>query len=163
MIYENLTDAELIREADGQGGLIKALSERLDMRQVVHMTAFEEQAFFMRACGQTTHKSNPAQAEMYRNLISEEFGELCEAEVAADTVEEFDAVLDLIVVLIGYGLSRGWPMNEGWAEVIRSNMAKIDPKTGMVLRRADGKILKPEGWTPPDLDSLLDPAQGELF
>ena len=163
MIYDNLTNEELIREAEGQGGLIKALSERLDMRQQPHMTAFEEQAFFMQACGQTTYKNNPAQADMYRNLISEELDELGAAEVAADEVEEFDAVLDLIVVLIGYGLSRGWPMSEGWDEVIRSNMAKIDPKTGMVLRRADGKILKPEGWTPPDLDSLLDPAQRELF
>jgi predicted HAD superfamily Cof-like phosphohydrolase len=163
MIYDNLTDDELIREADGQGGLIKALSERLDMRQQPHMTAFEEQAFFMQACGQTTHKGNPAQADMYRNLISEEFAELREAEVDEDTVEEFDAVLDLIVVLIGYGLSRGWPMNEGWAEVMRSNMAKIDPYSGTVRRREDGKILKPEGWTPPDLASLLNPAQGELF
>ena len=163
MIYDNLTDDELIRQADGQSGLIKALSERLEMRQAVHMTAFEEQAFFMRACGQTTHGANASQAEMYRGLVNEEFTELCEAELVEDTVEEFDAVLDMIVVLIGYGLSRGWPMNEGWAEVIRSNMAKIDPATGTVRRRDDGKILKPEGWTPPDLDSLLNPAQRELF
>lgn len=163
MIYDNLTDNELIRQADGQSGLIKALSERLEIRQTAHMTAFEEQAFFMQACGQTTHKHNQAQADMYDNLIDEEFSELASASEASDEVEEFDAVLDLIVVLIGYGLSRGWPMNEGWAEVIRSNMAKIDPKTGMVLRRADGKILKPEGWTPPDLSSLLDPAQQKLF
>jgi hypothetical protein len=32
-----------------------------------------------------------------------------------------------------------------------------------VRRREDGKILKPEGWTPPDLASLLHPAQRELF
>lgn len=158
MIYENLSDAELIRQADGQGGLIKALSERLDMRQQPQ-SVFHDQAFFMRACGQTTSKPNPEQAKMYRGLISEEFGELCEAEVAEDTVEEFDAVLDLLVVLIGYGLSRGWPMVEGWEEVMRSNMAKIDPKTGMVNKRADGKILKPEGWTPPDLAEVLEQYQ----
>jgi predicted HAD superfamily Cof-like phosphohydrolase len=163
MTYDHLTDSELIREADGQSGLIKALSERLEMKQQPHMTAFEEQAFFMRACGQTTHRDNSDQAEMYRGLINEELTELCEAELVEDTVEEFDAVLDMIVVLIGYGLSRGWPMNEGWAEVMRSNMAKIDPRTGAVRRRDDGKILKPEGWTPPDLSSLLNPAQGELF
>ena len=163
MIYDSLTDDELIREADGQSGLIKALSERLEMRQHHHMTAFEEQAFFMRACGQTTAVDNAAQAEMYHTLIGEEFAELGEAELVNDEVEEFDAVLDLIVVLIGYGLSRGWPMNEGWAEVIRSNMAKIDPKTGRVNKRDDGKILKPAGWTPPDLASLLNPAQREMF
>jgi hypothetical protein len=32
MIYENLTDDELIRAADGHAGLVKALSERLEMR-----------------------------------------------------------------------------------------------------------------------------------
>ena len=163
MIYDNLTDDELIRQADGQSGLIKALSERLEMRQAPTMTAFEEQAFFMQACGQTTHGANHQQSMMYSDLIEEERKEMMDARLANDEIEEFDAVLDQIVVLIGYGLSRGWPMNEGWAEVVRSNMAKIDPKTGTVLRRADGKILKPEGWTPPDLDSLLNPAQSELF
>lgn len=32
MIYENLTDQELLRIADGQAGLIQALAERLEMR-----------------------------------------------------------------------------------------------------------------------------------
>lgn len=163
MTYDHLTDDELIREADGQGGLIKALSERLDMKQNQPMTAFEEQAFFMRACGQTTNEHNRAQAEMYADLIEEERVEMLEAQDRGDEVEEFDAVLDQIVVLIGYGLSRGWPMNEGWAEVVRSNMAKIDPVTGAVRRREDGKILKPEGWTPPNLEALLNSPQRELF
>lgn len=158
MIYENLTDDELIRQADGQGGLIKALSERLDMRQQPQ-SVFHDQAFFMRACGQTTSEINPDQSAMYRGLINEEFTELCEAELVEDEVEEFDAVLDLLVVLIGYGLSRGWPMLAGWDEVVRSNMAKIDPKTGKVTKRADGKILKPEGWTPPDLAEVLEQYQ----
>ena len=163
MIYDNLTDAELIREADGHSGLVKALSERLDMRQKAPMSVFEEQGFFMRACGQTTGMNNYDQFELYNELIQEELGELYAGQSDDNEVEEFDAVLDLIVVLIGYGHSRGWPMDAGWAEVMRSNMAKIDPATGAVRRRADGKILKPEGWTPPDLDSLIHPAQRELF
>lgn len=158
MIYDNLTDSELIRQADGQGGLIKALSERLDMRQQPQ-SVFHDQAFFMRACGQTTTDINPAQSVMYRALIEEEMRELKVAELQADEVEEFDAVLDLLVVLIGYGLSRGWPMLAGWEEVMRSNMAKIDPKTGTVTKRADGKILKPESWTPPALADVIETYQ----
>jgi predicted HAD superfamily Cof-like phosphohydrolase len=158
MIYENLSDAELIRQADGQGGLIKALSERLDMRQQP-LSVFHDQAFFMRACGQTTTDTNPAQSKLYRALIEEEMRELKVAEVQENEVEEFDAVLDLLVVLIGYGLSRGWPMLAGWEEVMRSNMAKIDVLTGTVRKREDGKILKPEGWTPPDLAEVLDQYQ----
>jgi predicted HAD superfamily Cof-like phosphohydrolase len=158
MIYDNLTDKELIRQADGQQGLIKALSERLEMRQQPQ-SVFHDQAFFMRACGQTTTEINPAQAKLYRSLIEEEMRELKVAEVQADEVEEFDAVLDLLVVLIGYGLSRGWPMLAGWDEVVRSNMAKIDPRTGVVNKREDGKVLKPEGWTPPALADVLEQYQ----
>jgi hypothetical protein len=34
-------------------------------------------------------------------------------------------------------------------------MAKIDPETGKVRKRSDGKILKPAGWEPPKLDEVL--------
>jgi hypothetical protein len=43
MIYDNLTDDELIREADGHSGLIKALSERLEMRQRMYRDLLEEE------------------------------------------------------------------------------------------------------------------------
>lgn len=42
-----------------------------------------------------------------------------------------------------------------WDEVRRSNMDKIDPATGEVMRRADGKITKPDGWLPPQLETLV--------
>ncbi len=154
MIYENLSDDELIREADGHSGLVKALSERLEMRQRPQ-SVFHDQAAFMRACGQATTLFDAAQVDMYKGLIAEEYAELRQAYALNDEIEQFDAVLDLIVVLIGFGLSQGWPMPEGWAEVMRSNFAKVDPVTGKVRKREDGKILKPEGWTPPDLKSVL--------
>jgi predicted HAD superfamily Cof-like phosphohydrolase len=161
MIYENLSDAELIREADGHSGLVKALSERLEMR-LRPQSVFHEQAAFMRACGQTTTEFNAEQVELYRHLIAEEYAELRHAYALDDTVEQFDAALDLIVVLIGFGLSQGWPMPEGWAEVMRSNFAKVDPLTGKVRKREDGKILKPDGWEPPDLKAVLS-RPAELF
>jgi predicted HAD superfamily Cof-like phosphohydrolase len=39
-----------------------------------------------------------------------------------------------------------------WKEVHRSNMAKLE---GGVRKREDGKILKPEGWTPPDVEGVM--------
>lgn len=35
--------------------------------------------------------------------------------------------------------------------VHEANMAKRDPKTKKFIHREDGKIIKPEGWTPPDV------------
>jgi predicted HAD superfamily Cof-like phosphohydrolase len=34
---------------------------------------------------------------------------------------------------------------------MRTNFAKIDAETGKVRKREDGKVLKPEGWQPPNL------------
>jgi predicted HAD superfamily Cof-like phosphohydrolase len=42
-----------------------------------------------------------------------------------------------------------------WKEVLRTNLAKIDPASGKVIKREDGKVLKPEGWTPPKLADFL--------
>jgi hypothetical protein len=58
MIYDNLTDDELIREADGQSGLIKALSERLEMRQRMYRDLLEEER-------DPAKPLTPAQREMF--------------------------------------------------------------------------------------------------
>jgi predicted HAD superfamily Cof-like phosphohydrolase len=50
---------------------------------------------------------------------------------------------------------KGYDVQKAWDEVLRSNMAKVDRVTGKVNRREDGKILKPEGWTPPDLTKFV--------
>lgn len=119
------------------------------------MSVFDDQAKFMQACGQTVGEYNPLQFELYFSLIKEEFFELRNAHEHGGDVEIFDALLDIIVVCIGAGHSLGLPMQAGWEEVVRSNMAKVDPTTGLVRKREDGKILKPEGWTPPALDKLI--------
>ena len=38
-----------------------------------------------------------------------------------------------------------------WQEVLKTNLAKIDSSTGKVIKREDGKVLKPQGWEPPNL------------
>ena len=125
---------------------------------ILREKVFHDVAKFMLACDHRIKDQHTW--ELYWNLCGEEINERMTAD---SLVSELDGIIDSIWVLIGYGLSRGWPMNEGWAEVARSNMAKIDPTTGAVLRRSDGKILKPEGWTPPDLESILNPPQMDLF
>jgi predicted HAD superfamily Cof-like phosphohydrolase len=50
---------------------------------------------------------------------------------------------------------KGYDADGAWNEVLRSNMRKLDPKTQKAIRREDGKILKPEGWRPPDLTKFV--------
>ena len=84
--------------------------------------------------------------KMRMRLITEEYRELLAAVDDLDFAESIDAVADLIYVAIGLGITMGVDLGPIWDEVHRSNMAKAG---GPV--RDDGKQLKPEGWTPPDI------------
>jgi predicted HAD superfamily Cof-like phosphohydrolase len=116
---------------------------------------FKDQTTFMNACGQTTDKWHRAQFEMYLDLIREEHSELTEAVTNEDSVEVLDALVDILVVTIGAIHSAGWDAEGAWKEVMATNFAKIDKGTGKVRKREDGKVLKPQGWEPPNLKPFL--------
>jgi predicted HAD superfamily Cof-like phosphohydrolase len=87
-------------------------------------------------------------------LITEEFHEYVDAEICNDKVLVADALADLLYVIHGCALEYGIPLDLVFAEVHRSNMAKLGPD-GKPLLRPDGKILKPDGWTPPNIAGIL--------
>ena len=116
---------------------------------------FRDQEKFMRACDQSVDKFDEKQFSMYIKLIDEEHQELLEATLAEDSVEQLDALIDILVVTIGAIHSMGADAEGAWKEVMRTNFAKIDHNTGKVRKREDGKVLKPVGWTPPDLKPFV--------
>lgn len=116
---------------------------------------FRDQEKFMRASDQTVGELNQQQFEMYLNLIAEETQELAVALDAGDRIETLDALLDMIVVIIGAIHSGGYDAEGGWKEVMGTNLAKIDKETGKVRKREDGKVLKPVGWVPPNLEPFV--------
>lgn len=116
---------------------------------------FKDQERFMTACDQTVNHYNTDQFELYHNLIAEEFAELNAAVTQGDKDEQLDALIDILVVTIGAIHSMGADGEGAWNEVMRTNFAKIDPVTGKVRKREDGKVLKPEGWTPPNLSKFI--------
>lgn len=116
---------------------------------------FRDQEKFMRACDQTVGEVNEQQFDLYKNLIEEEFNELTTAELANNRVEQLDALIDILVVTIGAIHSMGAEAEGAWKEVMKTNFAKIDHETGKVRKREDGKVLKPLGWTPPDLSQFI--------
>lgn len=117
--------------------------------------AFRDQEKFMRACDQSVGKFNKDQFELYKNLIEEEFNELTQAELAGNQLEQLDALIDILVVTVGAIHSMGADAEGAWKEVMTTNFAKIDKETGKVRKREDGKVLKPVGWVPPDLNPYL--------
>jgi len=115
---------------------------------------FRDQAKFMTACDQTVNKTNSNQYTLYLNLIKEEVKELAEAISADDTVEQLDALIDILVVTIGAIHSAGFDAEGAWKEVMSTNFAKIG-KDGKVRKREDGKVLKGPDWVPPNLKQFI--------
>ena len=116
---------------------------------------FRDQEKFMKACDQSVNEFNKDQFNLYVTLIEEEANELADAITAHDEVETVDALIDILVVTIGALHSMGADAEGAWKEVMATNFAKIDRDTGKVRKRDDGKVLKPVGWTPPDLKPYL--------
>ena len=113
---------------------------------------FKDIDTFQTACDQ---ESSEANYKMYLSLIDEEVGELVDAVAANDTVEQLDALVDILVVTMGAIRAGGFDGEGAWKEVMDTNFAKIDPVTGKVRKREDGKVLKPEGWKAPELAPFI--------
>ena len=94
--------------------------------------------------------------ELRIKLLREEVEEYAEAARAGDMVEILDALADIGYILAGTIINHGmqYIYDDAFNEVHRSNMAKL--VDGKVLRREDGKVMKPEGWTPPQLAQFLN-------
>jgi predicted HAD superfamily Cof-like phosphohydrolase len=105
--------------------------------------------------GASFDDANETDADLGAKLVVEEFAELMQAYLAGDKVELADAAADLIWVTCGLMVRLGIDLDPVWTEVLISNHAKLG---GPV--REDGKLLKPEGWTPPDIAGALERGRG---
>ena len=118
------------------------------------MNSYDVVKIFMDACDQKDVGFS-GQSDLYVKLVEEEFSELIHAYLNRDMVEIADACADLKWVIEGLEHSLGIPQQKVWDEVARSNLNKIS-NTGKVLKRDDGKVIKPEGWKPPNIKSILE-------
>lgn len=112
---------------------------------------FEYVRQFMVAGDQPVDGSDPSLLPLYGKLIAEEYAEFMHGVFNNDDVEQIDAVADLIWVLSGYAHAKGWNLIGAFQEVARSNMSKVDSESGKLLKRADGKVLKPATFSEPVL------------
>jgi predicted HAD superfamily Cof-like phosphohydrolase len=79
---------------------------------------------------------------------------VAKAAPAPDLPELVDAWGDLAYVIEGSNLAFGVDSGPVVAAIHAANMAKLGPD-GKPLKRADGKIIKPSTWSPPDIASEL--------
>ena len=100
---------------------------------------------------------HPAYQRLRRTLIKEEVKETIHAITMNDVSAIADGIADSIVVLLGTAVTYGIDMRPIWDIVHGSNMAKKGGKL-----RADGKMLKKEGWQPPDIAGEIRRQQANI-
>ena len=93
------------------------------------------------------------QAQLYMNLIKEEFEETTKAFYDKDLVEVADGLADMVWVIMGMCNSIGIDFDKVWKEVKSSNMSKfVDGKS---IKNDAGKIMKPETYFKPNIKKAL--------
>ena len=79
-----------------------------------------------------------------RQMVNDEMDEL---ESSGTIAEQADALVDAIYYICDFAATHGINLDPLFEIVHDANMQKIID--GKVIRRKDGKILKPEGWKDP--------------
>ena len=128
------------------------------------MSVFHNQAAFMEVMGQ---EQTTANAALYAELVNEEvvrelvpaLHKYLSAPTTENLVDVVDGGIDSIVVIAGLLNCLIGPDKAAmaWQEVQRSNMSKAvwDGQNWQVMRREDGKVLKPASFSPPNLFDLV--------
>ena len=125
------------------------------------MTNFEKVQEFMNAFGQevVTKPDWPdaKTMELRMDLIEEEVEEFNQAycNATGSLVEVADALSDILYVVYGAGHAFGIDLDKCFTEVHRSNMSKLG-NDGKPIYREDGKILKGENFSEPNLEEVLN-------
>ena len=120
----------------------------------------KDSAIFMEAVGQIVSTTagfsveNEPQAFLMKELIKEEFEELEKAYAERNIVAVADACGDMVVCIMNLCNTLGINFPAVYHEIVRSNMTKI-PDDGVVLRREDGKVMKPFTYVPPNISRAI--------
>ena len=153
-----------------------------DHQRLTHEALFNRKEIGMaavrRMMAAADQRSNDfATALLYRELVREEydkeFNEAWDNYIAARSgtyvyddegnllsendvlIALLDAICDTIVTLQGLAEGLGCNLVGAYNEVMRSNLSKIMPD-GKVHKNSYGKIMKPEGYRPPNLLPYLE-------
>jgi len=94
-------------------------------------------------------------------LLREENEEYLDAALRGDLVEVADALGDILYILCGTLLKHGLEhkIGEVFREIQRSNMSKLGAD-GMPIYREDGKVLKSDRYSRPDIARVLAGEEG---
>ena len=124
-------------------------------KQIEHVEIFHD-AFGIKNKYNPTSQVSQDTFLLRHKLMHEENEEYLEACHNGDLVEIADALGDMMYILCGTILSHGLQdkIEDIFEEIQRSNMSRLG-SDGKPIYRKDGKVMKGENYSPPDLKKCL--------
>ena len=124
------------------------------------ITREEKVARFVRAANKKTYQEGSGDLNLILECIVEEFEEFIDAAYDYDSYQDSEARAQLVKEWadLQYVVSQaawffGIPADVAFNRVHENNMTKV-ASDGKVRFREDGKILKPEGYQPANMEGL---------
>jgi len=90
------------------------------------------------------------------SFLMEELAEYTQAITKKDTAAALDALVDIVYIALGTAWLFNLPFNKAWDAVQKANMSKIRTKSKSKKRGTSFDVVKPKGWTAPDIDQIIE-------
>jgi predicted HAD superfamily Cof-like phosphohydrolase len=124
------------------------------IKQITAVAEFHEK--FLQENNESPTLQPEQMCNLRHKLMAEENDEYLEACAEGNLIGIADALGDMMYILCGTILKHGMQhvMENVFDEIHRSNLSKLDGD-GIPIMREDGKIIKGEHYTPPDLTKFI--------
>ena len=90
------------------------------------------------------------------SFLMEELAEYTQAITKKDAAGALDALVDIVYIALGTAWLFNLPFEKAWNEVQKANMKKIRTKSKSKKRGTSVDVVKPKGWTPPDIEQIIE-------
>lgn len=133
----------------------------LNRERVRWLSSMVISELFELACSVSAPEDGKTQKEIASELLDEAYakidknGDAYSPEPIVQASQQADAIVDWIYYSLNVAAAHCIDIEPVFELVHAANMTKVDSATGIVRRNEDGKIQKPPGWSPPDIESEL--------
>ena len=90
------------------------------------------------------------------SFLMEELAEYTQAITKKDAAGALDALVDIVYIALGTAWLFNLPFEKAWEQVQKANMSKIRTKSKSKKRGTSFDVVKPKGWTPPDIEQVIE-------
>ena len=90
------------------------------------------------------------------SFLMEELAEYTQAITKKDAAGALDALVDIVYIALGTAWLFNLPFERAWDQVQKANMSKIRTKSKSKKRGTSFDVVKPKGWTAPDIEQIIE-------